>query len=312
MKVIVTGGHGMVGSAISEDSCDHQFLKVGSKDCDLRNRESCFKFFERKRDQGFDAVIHLAARVGGVKGNSDMLSEFFSDNIIINTNVLDSCVSVRMPRVISLLSTCVYPDNATYPLTPDQVHNGPPHFSNFGYAYAKRMLDVQSRAIRKQHGLKYITAIPNNMYGPRDNFDIVNGHVIPSMIRKIWEAKLTNSSAQLWGDGTNLREFTYSKDVADILVFLLENYDGEEPVNVGRPCEISIKDLASAICEKVGYDENMIIWDKEQSMGQHRKPSSNKSLLELGWSRSYTSLEDGISSTVNWFSENYPRVRGII
>lgn len=312
MKVIVTGGHGMVGSAISEENGDHQFLKVGSKDCDLRNRESCFKFFERKRDQGFDSVIHLAARVGGVKGNSDMLSEFFSDNIIINTNVLDSCVSVRMPRVISLLSTCVYPDNATYPLTPDQVHNGPPHFSNFGYAYAKRMLDVQSKAIRKQHGLKYITAIPNNMYGPRDNFDIVNGHVIPSMIRKIWEAKLTNSSAQLWGDGTNLREFTYSKDVADILMFLLENYDGEEPVNVGRPYEISIRDLASAICEKVGYDENMIIWDKEQSMGQHRKPSSNKSLLELGWSGNYTSLEDGISSTVNWFSENYPRVRGII
>jgi GDP-L-fucose synthase len=312
VKVLVTGGTGMVGSAIQNSENSHEIIKLKSSDCDLRDRESCFDLFHDMRRSGVDAVIHLAARVGGVKGNSDMLSEFFSDNIRINTNVLDACVHQKIPKVVSLLSTCVYPDNAKLPLTVDQIHNGFPHVSNFGYAFAKRMLDVQSRTIRSQHGLKYVTAIPNNMYGPNDNFDIVNGHVIPSMIRKIWEAKVSNSSARLWGDGTPLREFTFSRDIAEILVFLLDHYDGIDPINIGKTGEVSIMDLAALICKKIGYDPSRIVWDTDANLGQFRKPSDNSRLFEIGWNGSFTSLENGLSETIDWFIENYPNVRGII
>lgn len=310
--MLVTGGSGMVGSAIKALDTDHEIVYLSSSDCDLRDKSSCFDTIGHHVDDGVDAVVHLAARVGGVKGNSDNLSDYFSDNISINTNVLNACVNFKIGKVVSLLSTCVYPDNARYPLTPDQIHNGPPHESNFGYAFAKRMLDVQSRAIRSQHGLNYVTAIPNNMYGPNDNFDIVNGHVIPSMIMKIWNGKINNKPVHLWGDGTNLREFTYSRDVAEILFFLLEKYTEPFPINIGRVGEVSIKELSSMICKKIGFDEASIIWDVENQRGQHRKPSDNSDLMKLGWSGKYTDLLVGLNETIDWFSENYPNVRGII
>jgi GDP-L-fucose synthase len=312
MKILVTGGAGMVGSAFDKCESSHEIIKLRSQDCDLTDRSSCFEMINSQKEAGVDAVIHLAARVGGVKGNSDMLADFFSDNIRINTNVLDACTKHKIPKVLSLLSTCIYPDNARHPLTSDQIHDGFPHSSNFGYAFAKRMLDVHSRAIRSQHGLNYVTAVPNNMYGPHDNFDIVNGHVIPSIIMKIWEAKLKNTSAKLWGDGSSLREFTFSDVIAQRLLFLIENYEGVEPINIGRSGEISILDLATMICRKIDYDESLIEWDKDSQLGQFRKPSDNSKLFDLGWEGTFTELQDGVSKTIDWFKEHYPNVRGII
>ena len=204
----------MVGSAFRDLAPDAIF--ISSDHCDLRSSSQAKSLFNTTKP---DYVIHLAAKVGGVKANTEYLGDFYRENLLINTNVLECCRVNDVKKVVSLLSTCVYPDNVSYPLTEEQIHNGEPHPSNFAYAYAKRMLDVQSRSYRKQYGCSFITAIPNNLYGPHDNFHLEDSHVIPAMIRKIWEAKLKNENVILWGDGTPLREFTYSEDVGKILFY---------------------------------------------------------------------------------------------
>ena len=311
MKTLVTGASGMVGRAIQniQDPRSHNFILVGSRDCDLRDRNATFELFRRVRP---DHVIHLAAKVGGVKGNTDYVADFYTQNIQMNTNVLDASFRYGVQKVVSLLSTCVYPDTATYPLTEDQIHAGPPHRSNFGYAYAKRMLDIQSQAYRQQHGCNFITAAPNNLFGENDNFHLTDGHVIPALMRKIWEAKLANKpSVECWGDGSPLREFTYSEDIAHILLFLMENYDGEHPINIGNTEEYSIKEVVEILCETLEY-EGQIIWNTDKPNGQFRKPSSNQKLLDLGWKKeNYTPLRDGLKKTCEWFKINYPKVRGV-
>lgn len=262
----------------------------------------------------YDAIIHLAARVGGIKANLNNMADFYTENMEINNNLLKYACFSDIPKVVSLLSTCVYPDAPyiTYPLTEEQLHAGPPHHSNFGYAYAKRMVDVASRAYRQQYGCNFITAIPNNLYGENDNFDLENSHVIPALMRKIWEAKINNqSSVEVWGDGSPLREFTYSLDIAKILIFLLENYNEPQPINIGNTEEYSILEVVNLLCELLEYD-GKIEWNITKPNGQFRKPSSNKRLLELGWKNSdYTTLEEGLKKTCNWFKINYPNVRGV-
>ena len=259
-------------------------------------------------------VVHLAAKVGGVKANMDEVGEFFRMNSIINQKLLHTSYSGGAKKVVSLLSTCVYPDApyVTYPLTEDQLHLGPPHSSNFGYAYAKRMVDVMSRAYRQQYGCNFITAIPNNLYGENDNFDLENSHVIPAIIRKVWEAKINNKpSIKCWGDGTPLREFTYSGDIVKILMFLLEKYNEPAPINIGNTEEYSIKQVVETICSILEYD-GKVQWDTQMPSGQYRKPSSNQKLLDLGWDKKwYTSLEKGLTKTCKWVMLKYPDIRGI-
>ena len=311
MITLVTGGSGMVGCAFQEKIKlldDHNFVFVGSRDCDLTDRGATFKLFEECQP---DRVIHLAARVGGVKGNTDFVADFYSENIRMNTNVLDASYTFMVKKVVSLLSTCVYPDAAEYPLTEDQIHSGSPHWSNFGYAYAKRMLEVQSRAYRRQHGCNFITAIPNNLFGKNDNYGLEHSHVIPAIIRKMYEAKMNNENVVLWGDGTPLREFTYCEDAAEILLFLLDRYDNPEPINVGKTQVISIKEVAETIASILEF-EGEIIWDINSPKGQFRKPSDNSKLLELGWrEENYTPFKKGLKNVCDWFVTNYPNVRGV-
>lgn len=297
----------MLGSSFSNLSTKHKLVLVGSADYDLRHVNDCRSMLA---DEQPDEIIHLAAKVGGVKGNTDYVADFFCDNIVINTNVLQVSVEYGISKVLSLLSTCIYPDNAKYPLTEDQIHNGEPHRSNFGYAYAKRMLEVHSRAIRNQYGLKYITAVPNNIYGPRDNFDLQNSHVIPSMIRKFYEAKKNNTDVVLWGSGRPLREFTHSTDIARALLFLLENYEGESSINIGTTREISIKRVSEIISKEIGFTGN-VKWDKTKPEGQLKKPSSNKKFLDICPNFCYTELECGLKETISWFKNNYPNIRGL-
>ena len=307
MRVLITGGTGMVGSAFKNIETDHDLILVGSKDCDLMNYDQTFKMFAYYMP---NAVIHLAAKVGGVKGNSEYVADYFHENIMMNANVLDISRRFRVEKVVSLLSTCIYPDKPTYPLTEDQIHNGEPHESNFGYAYAKRMLEVQSRAIRNQYGLNYITAVPNNIYGPKDNFDLDNGHVIPAMIRKFYEAKKNNADVTLWGSGQPLREFTYSEDIAKALLFLLDNYEESSPINIGTTREVSIKKVSEIISREIGF-AGKIVWDTTKPEGQLKKPSSNKKFLDMCPNLCYTDLEKGLEQTCKWFADNYPNVRGV-
>ena len=301
MKYLITGGTGMVGSA---------FKRV-LPEAEYPNREQFHNLLFDPRGKG---IIHLAAKVGGVKANTKEMAQFYYENSNINQKILHDAHQRTANKVLSLLSTCVYPDTPyiNYPLTEDQLHLGPPHHSNFGYAYAKRMVDVMSRAYRQQYGCNFITAIPNNLYGENDNFDLENSHVIPALIRKVWEAKINKEPSVLcWGDGSPLREFTYSEDIARILLFLMENYNGSDPINIGNTEEYSIKEVIEMICDILGYD-GKLEWQTDQPSGQYRKPSSNQKLLDLGWKKQdYTPLKEGLKKTCKWFIINYPNVRGI-
>jgi len=308
VKILITGGTGMVGHSFNEVDTDHEIISVGSKNFDLTDSQQVFWMYRMLKP---DAVIHLAARVGGVKGNTEYVADFFTENILINTNVLSGAQKYGINKVVSLLSTCVYPDKVTYPLTEDQIHNGEPHPSNFGYAYAKRMLDVQSRAYRQQYGCNFITAVPNNLYGPHDNFDLENGHVIPAIIRKVWEAKMNNTTPIFWGDGTSMREFTYASDIAAILIYLLEEYNGQNPINIGIPNQRSIRSVVELVCSNLNYKGD-VYWDIDKPMGQFKKPSSNVALIEAGWPQDgYTKFGDGIKKTCDWFMSVYPNARGV-
>jgi len=303
---IITGASGLLGSEILKISPDSD--SISSKYFDLTETSHL-----RLNPNGkFDTVIHCAARVGGVKANTDYVADFFDDNIKMNMNVLDACKHDNL-KLVSVLSTCVYPDApyVKYPLTEDQLHLGPPHPSNFGYAYAKRMLEVQSRAYRKQHGCNFITVIPNNLYGPNDNYDLESSHVVPALIRKFHEASISGSKeVVIWGSGKPLREFTYSKDAAKIILWLAENYDGEKPVNIGNPEQVSIEKLALTISGEMRF-KGTIRFDNTKPDGQYQKPSSNEFLRSLGWKGEYTPLRDGLSETIKSFKERYPNVRGV-
>ena len=307
MKVLVTGGSGMVGHAFRNMETEHELILVGSADYNLVNTLDVKTMFS---DIQPDAVIHLAARVGGVKGNHDFVADFFYENTMINVNLLNGAKNAKVEKVVSLLSTCVYPDSVIYPLTEDQVHNGEPHYSNFGYAYAKRMLDVHSRAIRRQYGLKYTTAVPNNLYGPNDNYDLYNGHAVAAVIRKIHEAKVKNKTPVFWGSGNPLREFTYTKDIAKILLWMLDNYEDEKPLNVGNSVEHSIRELVEITSDLLGYKGD-ILWDSLMPEGQYKKPSSNAIFKNLQPGFNFTDLSKGLSENIQWYEENYPNVRGI-
>ena len=207
-KILVTGGSGMIGYALKWGYAYGNSIPnatfISSKDYDLTSATAANKMLV---DHKPDYIIHLAAKVGGIKANMDNLGDFYRENILINTHVLESARQHKIKKVVSILSTCIYPNDISYPLTEEQIHMGPPHPSNYAYAYAKRMLDIQSRSYRDQYGCNFITAVANNLFGENDNFDLENSHVIPAMIRKIYEAKLTNKSVTFWGDGSPLREF---------------------------------------------------------------------------------------------------------
>jgi GDP-L-fucose synthase len=312
--ILVTGGSGLLGYALNNKLKQNNkiFVAPKSKELNLLDCESIKKYFEFNR---IDCVFHLAAKVGGVKANTDYVADFYDDNIVMNTNLLKACIENNVQKVVSVLSTCVYPDEPyiNYPLTENQLHMGPPHQSNFGYAYAKRMLDVQTRAYRKQHGVNYITVIPNNLFGENDNFDLNNGHVIPALIRKIWEAKITNKpNVEIWGDGKPIREFTYSEDIADILIKVSNQYNDPEPLNIGNTEQYSISYVAEKIKTFLDY-QGSFIYDLDKPRGQYQKPSSNKKLLEVtSWKKEdYTDFDISLRKTCDWFKLNYPNVRGL-
>jgi GDP-L-fucose synthase len=299
MKTLVTGGYGMVGSAMETQ------IKLSREICDLTNPKQTEALFRTIRPEG---VIHCAGKVGGIGGNSNYKGEYFYDNLMINTNVIESSRRAGVKRLVAFLSTCVFPDNVSYPLTVDQVHQGEPHSSNYPYAYAKRMADVQIRAYREQYGLNYTSIIPSNIYGPNDNFSLEHGHVMPMLIHKLYLAKKNKTDFTVWGSGKPLREFIYSKDIAKIAEWALENYEGTEPLIVSGDDEVSIKDLVGLLVDEFKF-KGKVVFDETKPDGQFRKPSDNSKIKELLPDFEYTPFEVGIKETVNWFKENYENAR---
>jgi len=304
--VLVTGGTGMVGRALQKVMPDAHYLST--KDCNLTKYSEVERIFEYYKPK---YVIHLAAKVSGMKGNMDALGTHFTQNILMNTNIIDISQKFGVEKLLSTLSTCVYPDKAEYPLKEETIHNGEPHWINMGYGYSKRMIDVQSRAYRNQYGCNFVNIIPNNLFGKHDNFHLTESHVIPSVIRKVFEAKRKNEPVKLWGNGKSLREFTFSDDLAKVIIFAFNNLNEEHPMNVGNPNEYSIAAIADMVCELLDHNIE-VIWDDTVGNGQFRKPSDNSKFVELGWkNENYTDFKEAMRETCDWFLENYPKVRGV-
>jgi len=294
MNTLVTGGNGLVGSAIKSN------FKPTSKQLNLMDIDWITRYITMNN---IDSIIHCAAKVGGIKANSEHLGEFYYDNIVMNTNVLESARRTGVKKVVSFMSTCVFPDDATHPLTTEQIHNGEPHSSNYAYAYAKRMLEVQSRAYREQYGCNFVTVIPCNIYGPNDNFSLDSGHVIPSLIHKCHLAKENNTDFEVWGTGKPYREFIYSKDVGYITQWILENYDSPEPLIISPDEEINIATIIQEIAWKMEFEGN-IVYNQKQD-GQFRKPSDNSKIKELIPNYKFVPIEIGLTKTIEWFMKNY-------
>lgn len=297
-KILVTGGKGLVGSAIDAD------IKIGSE-YDLRKPEISDEVFGKFIPSH---VIHCAGKVGGISSNMNQKGQFFYDNIMINTNVIESCRKFNIERLLVFLSTCIFPDKIEYPLREDKIHLGPPHDSNNAYAYAKRMADVQIRAYREEYGLNYTSIIPTNIYGPNDNFSLDNGHVIPMLIHKLYLAQKNKTDFVVWGSGKPLREFIFSKDIAKLSEWAIENYNDSEPIIFSNSKEISIENVVDLLIKEFNFKGN-VIFDKSKPDGQFRKPSDNSKLKSYLPDFKFTTIEQGIKETVNWFIKNYENAR---
>ena len=302
--MVVTGANGLVGYAIRQlETPDTVYLARNDLDLtDFAATQERFRSIKPKR------VIHLAAQVGGIGGNLIHSGEYFRNNILLNTNVLESARTAGVEKLISFMSTCVFPDKARYPLNERDLHSGPPHPSNFGYAYAKRMLEVQSSAYRKEWDCDYIVAIPTNIYGPNDNFSLVEGHVVPALIHRTYLAKKNGTELSVWGSGKPLREFVYSDDIARLALWAIDNYHEDSPIIFTSGIEVSIQELVEVVAKKMNFI-GKLAFDSSKPDGQYRKPSDGTKLKKYLPNFQWTSLEEGIERTVEWFLRSYPRVR---
>jgi len=258
MKVLVTGGTGLVGKAIEyiinkDPQNDEEWIFASSKCADLTDSTSTNALFEKHQPTH---VIHLAAKVGGLFGNLKSNLEFFRQNMAINENVLQAAHLYNVKKVVSCLSTCIFPDKTVYPINESMVHNGPPHSSNYGYSYAKRMVDVLNHGYNGDHGKLFTSVIPTNVFGPEDNFNIDGGHVLPGLIHKVYNSKQTGSSLVVWGTGKPRRQFIYSRDLARLMIWVLREYEEVDPIilSVGEEDEVSIKEAAEAIVEAMNFE----------------------------------------------------------
>lgn len=316
-KVLVTGGSGLVGMGIKEiieadPVSPHfgngaQWFFARSADADLRDPAACMALFEKFQPTH---VIHLAANVGGLFKNMKYRVEMYRDNMLINDNVLHAAHTIGCEKVVSCLSTCIFPELTPYPIDETMVHNGPPHESNEGYAYAKRMIDVANRCYNQQHGRCFTSVIPTNIYGRHDNFHLEDSHVVPGLIHKLYIAKEKGEKFECRGTGKPLRQFIFSKDLAELMVWTLWNYSDAEPLILSpdEAEEVSIGSVAKMIASAMDYPSE-VLFDPSFADGQFKKTASNAKLRGLRPDYKFTSMEDGLKQTVEWFVANYDSVR---
>lgn len=311
--VLVTGGSGLVGRALqaevaSSPACQGDAWHfVSSKDADLRDVEQAAALFRRVRPTH---VVHLAARVGGLFSNLAHKVDFLRDNLAINDSVLRLSQQLGVAKVVSCLSTCVFPDATAYPIDESMLHNGRPHASNEGYAMAKRLIDTMNRCYADQFGCNFTAVIPTNIYGPHDNFSIQDGHVVPGLMHKCHIAKQSGQPFVVWGSGTPLRQFIYSRDMARLLLWVLDKYDSVEPIILAgdEQDEVSIREVALQIASAMNFD-GRVEFDASKADGQFKKTASNAKLRRLVPNFEFTPLSDGIQETVAWFEANHEWAR---
>ena len=310
MKILITGGTGLVGNALRKilDETKNETIYLSSKDYDLTKYEECNKCFNHHKP---GIVIHLAANVGGLFKNLNYKVDMFESNMAMNMNVLKCAYEHDVYKCISCLSTCIFPNETIYPIDETMLHNGPPHYSNDAYAYAKRMVDVQSRAYYEQYNKLFVSVIPTNIYGPHDNFHLEDSHVIPALIHQCYLAKKEKRPFVVRGSGKPLRQFIYSEDLAKLIMKVVNNYEDNEPIilSVSEKDEISIGEIATIISKNMEYTDNLF-FDVHFSDGQYKKTANNAKLMKwLDEPFEFTPIEEGLKKTIAWFIENYETCR---
>ena len=309
-KTIYVAGHrGMVGSAIvrrlESEQCD---IITAPRSLDLREQSQVRDWFASHRP---DAVVLAAAKVGGIYANDTRPGEFLYDNLAIQTNVIEAARQAEVSKLLFLGSSCIYPRDAAQPMREDALLTGPLEATNEWYAIAKIAGLKLCQAYRRQYGCDFISAMPTNLYGPGDNFDLETSHVLPALLRKAHEAKINGTKLSVWGSGAPLREFLHVDDLADACVHLLRTYSGESPINVGSGEEISIKELALEVAEAAGF-AGEVEFDSSKPDGTPRKLLDCSALSETGWAP-HISLREGIHRTYQWFLDNVcPDEKGAI
>jgi GDP-L-fucose synthase len=299
-RCFVAGHRGLVGSAVLrefEASGFRDLITRTSSELDLRDRDATFAFFAETRPA---VVVVAAAHVGGILANSTYPAEFLSDNLRIQVNVLDAAARHGVQRLLFLGSSCIYPKFADQPIREDSLLTGPLEPTNDAYAIAKIAGIMHVQALRREYGLPFISAMPTNLYGPNDNFDPEKSHVLPALIRRFHEAKEASApSVTVWGSGTPRREFLHVDDLARACLFLLENYDEPDPINVGTGTDLSIAELARLVADTVGY-RGEIVFDPAKPDGTPRKLLDVSRINALGWT-ARIDLADGLASTYAWY-----------
>ena len=303
-RVFIAGHNGLVGSAIRRnlDSKNYSNIYwVRRKNCDLRNRVQVEAYFQQSKPE---YVFLAAAKVGGIGANSKYPAEFIYDNLMIQTNVIDAAYRYGVKKLVFLGSSCIYPKFPKMPITEDQLLTGSLEGSNDAYAIAKIAGIKMCQAYRKQYGFNSIALMPTNLYGPGDNFDLENSHVLPALIAKFHGSleKSIHWEVALWGDGTPKREFLHVDDLAEAAVTCMHKYDSEEIINVGTGEDVTIKELAETIADVVGYKNN-VKWLTDKPNGTPRKVLNVDKIKSLGWEPKI-GLREGIESTYEWYKEN--------
>ena len=302
MTILVAGGSGLVGSAIvrAYEKTNEDVIGISSKDLNLLDRDKTFKFIKKIKPS---VIIDAAAKVGGIGGNNNYPVEFLSENIRIQSNLMDAAHSSGVEKLLFLGSSCIYPRNCAQPIKEEYILTGELEETNSAYAVAKIAGIELVKSYRKEYGYSWISAMPTNLYGPKDNFDLENSHVLPALIRKILDAKINNvHEVILWGTGSPIREFLHVDDLARAVLVCLEKYNDPQHINIGSGIEISIKDLALKIVHQIGYG-GRIIWDTNRPDGTPRKVLDVTKISKLGW-KPNISLDQGIRSTIDWYLEN--------
>jgi GDP-L-fucose synthase len=298
-RIWVAGHRGMVGSAIVRRLAreDVEILTVDRHDVDLREQDAVRTWVARAKP---DVIILAAATVGGIFANDSCPANFLFDNLAIETNVIHAAHLAGVERLVFLGSSCIYPKFAPQPIKEDSLLTGPLEPTNEWYAIAKIAGIKMCQAYQRQYGRRYISIMPCNLYGRNDNFDLSTSHVLPALIHKFHAAKSSGKTeVTVWGTGTPLREFLYVDDLADAVVFLMDRYDGSEPINCGSGSDVSIRQLAETIGRVIGF-EPMLVFDRSRPDGTPRKLMDSSRLVALGW-RPKTSLEAGIAEVYRWF-----------
>lgn len=303
IDILVTGGSGLVGHALQKINPDAIYLN--SKDFDLRKEKEVKAMFEEYRP---DIVIHLAAKVGGIFKNINYPADLIYENVLINSNVIHYAYKYNVKRLVGVLSNCAYPDKVeSYPMKEKQFYNGPPQSTNFAYAYSKRTLAVQIESYNKQYGCDFSSIIPCNLYGPYDEFNEKEGHLLGALIKRIHNVKIENKKEmKLFGSGKPLRQYLYSGDLAKIIMILINECKCKGLTNIApKNANYPIAEIAEIVKEVIGAKDIEISFDNTSPDGQYRKDLSIEKLLGLIGDFRFTSLKDGINETYEWYLKSF-------